>query len=174
MLIVNRRFLPSPDELIGTSGTILCSLVVVIIDVVVDGSYIFSAFVCPIWFLVSVVRTVVRRPSIRVAAARILIPIVTMLLVLANYFVQTTVAKANAARLIQACEHYREANGVYPERLSDLVPRYLNSLPRAKYCLVDTEFVYRSSPRPSLFWRSCPPFGRTVYIFDTGEWRYVG
>jgi hypothetical protein len=44
------------------------------------GSYIFSALVCPIWFVTGVVRSVLQRPSWGVAAARILIPVVMGLL----------------------------------------------------------------------------------------------
>src|SRR4051812_8296014 len=154
-------------------GSLICSLVILVVDVVYDGSDLFASFICPIWFIVSVVRSIVRRPDARVAVARILMPILTLLLVLANASVQNTMAKANAARLIQACEHYREAKGVYPERLSDLVPGYLNSIPRAKYCLMRSDFGYHGPRLPTLYWWSCPPFGRNVYTFDTREWRYV-
>jgi hypothetical protein len=171
---VNRRFWRFRDGLTAIRGSLFCSLVVVILDVVVDGSYIFSAVVCPIWFIVAVVRAIVRRPTLGLAAARILIPLITLLLVLANYSVQRRIAMANAARLIQACEHYREVNGAYPERLGDLVPRYLNSVPRAKYCFSYSEFVYFGSPPgPTLSWWECPPFGRRAYVFDTGKWRYL-
>ncbi len=53
------------------------------------------------------------------AAARILVPVVTGLLVIANFSLQGKIAMGNAARVIEACEQYREINGAYPERLSD-------------------------------------------------------
>jgi hypothetical protein len=162
------------DGLIAIRGTLICSLVVVFIDVVVDGSYIFSALVCPIWFLAAVVRAIVRQPSLAVAAARILVPVVTGLLVIANFSLQGKIAMSNAARVIEACEQYREVNGTYPERLSELVPHYLSSVPRAKYCFMCGEFGYYSgSPQPILFWSEFPPFGRRVYDFETGKWRYL-
>jgi hypothetical protein len=79
----------------------------------------------------------------------------------------------NAARLIEACERYREANGAYPERLADLAPLYLSSVPRAKYCCSYSEFRYYGSPSPILSWYQIPPFGRRVYNFETGKWRYL-
>ena len=155
-------------------GTLICSLVVVFLDVVDSGSYTFSALVCPIWFLAAVVRAVVRRPSLAVAAARILVPVVTGLLVIANFSLQGKIAMGNAARVIEACEKYHEINGAYPERLSELVPHYLSSVPRAKYCFTWSEFGYYSgSPRPILFWWQVPPFGRRVYNFETGKWHYL-
>src|SRR4051812_37133715 len=89
-------------------GTLICSLVLLFFDVVLYGNDLFSVLTCPILFLVAVVRTVFRRPSFVVAAARLLIPVATFLLVVANHSVQKRIAMGNAARLIQACEQYRE------------------------------------------------------------------
>jgi hypothetical protein len=102
-------------------GTLICSLVLIYFDVVAYGNDLFSFFTCPIMFLVAVVRTVFRRPSFVVAAARLLIPVATLLLAIENHSVQKRIAMGNAARLIQACEQYHEANRNYPERLGDLV-----------------------------------------------------
>lgn len=162
----------SRDSLTAIGGTLICSLVVVFLDVVVDGSYIFSLLICPILFLTAVFRAMLRRPRLSVAAARVLIPVVTGLLIVVNYSAQRTTAMGNAARLIQACERYREANGAYPERLSELVPRYLTSVPRAKYCCSFGEFGYSGSSH-ILYWWELPPFGRRVYNFQTREWHYV-
>lgn len=170
---VNSRVWRFRDAMASIRGALICSLIVIILDVVIDGSYLFSSLVCPIWFLAAVVRAVMRRPTMGVASARVLFPLVTGLLSVVNYSAQSTIAMANAARLIQACVHYREANGAYPERLGDLAPRYLSSIPRAKYCCSKSEFGYYASPRHMLFWWACPPFGRMVYAFETGEWRYV-
>ena len=155
-------------------GTLICALVVVFLDAVLDGSYLFSALVCPMWLLASVVRTMVWHRRFAVAAAQILVPIAVGLFVTANYYVQGKTAMANAAHLIQACERYREVNGAYPERLGDLVPRYLNSIPRAKYCCCSNEFSYHAMPqRHTLSWREVPPFGRQVYCFETGTWHFI-
>jgi hypothetical protein len=167
------RFSRCRDYLIAIGGTLICLLVTVFLDIVVDGNYMFSALVCPIWLIVGVVRTVLQRPRLSVTVARILIPVVTVLLVVANYRLQRTIAMGNAADLIKACEQYREANGSYPEHLNELVPRYLSSVPRAKYCCSESEFRYYGPPHPRLVWWEFPPFGRQVYVFETGNWRYV-
>jgi hypothetical protein len=161
------------DCLTAMPLTLICSLVVVFLDVVLDGSYIFSAVICPIGFVVGLAWNIVRRPNLGLAAARLLIPLVTGVFVVTNYSVQSRIAMHNAERLIQACERYREANGNYPEQLGDLVPRYVNSVPRAKYCCSASEFMYRGQPRHTLSWWECPPFGRRVYNLETGKWRYV-
>jgi hypothetical protein len=172
--IAKRRWWRFRDSLAGVRGSLVCALVIVLLDVVNDGGFMFAAVVCPIWVVVGMIRTLAPHPSLGVAAARILIPVVTGLLVVANYSMQGRIAMANAARVIQACERYRGATGAYPERLSDLVPRYLSSVPRAKYCCSRGEFVYDVYPQlHTLFWFDSPPFGTRVYNFETGRWHHI-
>jgi hypothetical protein len=97
---------------------------------------------------------------------------VTLLLVLANYSIQKSIATANAAYIIQACESYREANGSYPARLDRLIPRYLRSIPRAKYCFWFGEFQYFPEVH-LLCWFDIPPCGRRVYSLERRTWRYL-
>jgi len=161
------------DCLTAIRGSLICALVVIFLDVVVSGCYLFSALACPIWCIVGAVRAALQQPGPGVAAARVLIPVATGLLAFANYSVQRTIAMGNAERVIEACERYREANGAYPERLGELVPRYLNSVPRAKYCCSWSEFWYFGAPRPLLLWYEIPPFGRRIYNFERGDWGYI-
>lgn len=154
-------------------GTLVCALVVILFDVVLCGCYLFSALVCPIWCIVEAVRAALKPPGLDVAAARVLIPILTGLLAFANDSAQRTIAMGNAQRVIEACERYHKANGAYPERLDELVPRYLNSIPRAKYCCSWGEFWYFGAPRPLLLWYEVPPFGRRIYNFERGAWSWL-
>src|SRR3954454_19159212 len=88
------------DDLTAIGGTLVFSIVILFYDGVLYGSYTFSVLPCPIWFVASVIRTVVRRPSFGVAAARLLIPLAAFLLVVANHSVQNRIARGNAERLI--------------------------------------------------------------------------
>jgi hypothetical protein len=161
------------NELSAIRGTIVCTVLIIFLDVVLSGSYLFAVPICPIWFLVAVVRAVMRPSSAGVVAARILIPIVTLLLVIANSSLQSRIAMVRSARVIEACEQYQKANGSYPERLGDLVPRYLSSILNAKYCLAYGEFMYFGSPHPMLVWCELPPFGRRAYNFERSSWGYI-
>jgi hypothetical protein len=161
------------DGLTAIRGTMICALIVVLLDVLIGGSYLFATLICPIWFLVAVFRAIIPPPSLGVAVARVMIPLVTLLLVIANYSLQQRIAMANAARVIQACEQYRKAGGAYPQRLDNLVPGYLSSIPKAKCCFAFNEFSYLASAGHILVWCECPPFGRRVYNFETGNWKYL-
>jgi hypothetical protein len=162
------------DGLTAIRGSLICAAILVFLDVVFHGSFLYSVLVCPVWFLVAIIRAVMLRPRIQVAVARLLVPFATMLLVLANDRLQEQIALVNAAHVIEACERYREASGAYPKRLEDLVPRYVSGIPRAKYCLVWGHFDYSEGERSHLlYWYAVPPFGRRIYSFERRTWSFL-
>jgi len=155
-------------------GGLLLAGILVFDDAVLTGCFIVSAVVCPIWLVIASVRACYSRADDALRAARVLLPPITLLLVLANHHLQVKVAMGNATRIIQACEAYREEHGNYPDHLTDLVPRFLPAVPRAKYCLADASFRYYSGPRShTLTWQRVQRFGRMVYLFGDRKWRYV-
>ena len=150
------------------------ALVVVAWDAGFSGSFLLSFCICTIWFLVSVLKNVFQRPGWTLGLFRIAVPALTLGLVLANNAVQYKIAEANAARIVAACENFELANGKFPQALDDLVPRYVQSIPRAKYCLAFGEFRYWNlDGRHSLVWYAVPPFGRRIYDFEERRWNYI-
>jgi hypothetical protein len=150
--------------------TTIAIALIIFFDVVMSGTPNCAIMFCPIWILVSLVRSAICRPGWRTAILRVAPPLVTLGLVLANSAFQQTVMDKNAARIIAACEEYHEVNGKYPETLDDLVPHFLPSVPVAKYCLVG-EFRYFGPqdgfPRLMM---PLPSFGRIGYDFGQQKW----
>jgi len=109
------------------------------------GSFFASLFACPIWFLVSVIKSAIQKPGWTVALVRAAIPLVTLAVVLGNSAVQSRIAKANAERIIAACEKFRAGNGRFPNTLDELVPEYMQFIPRAKYSLEWDKYQYINS-----------------------------
>lgn len=111
-------------------------------------------------------------PGWKVSLSRILIPLLTLALVSGAAGLQTKVAAIHAERIIAACEEFRVVSGRYPRALGQLVPRYLNSIPRAKYSLMAGDFVYWSlDGKPQLMWMATPvPAGLHVYDFERRKW----
>jgi hypothetical protein len=142
-------------------------------DAVFSGSVMASALVCPIWFLVSLVKSIKRHPGWKVGLSRIVIPILTLAIVVGNDALQSRIADANAERIIVACEQFRAVTGNYPDQLDELVPKYLSSIPRAKYALTSGDFRYwNRDGNHQLMWDKIPPFGRKIYDFELRKWRY--
>ena len=155
-------------------GSLLVASVLICNDIIVDGCYIFSVLICPIWFVNSVVRALVQRPSPWIAVARILSPLVTLLLVLVNYSVQNGIATANAADIIRTARTTARPMETTQTGWTNLCRQYLGSIPRAKYCCSSGEFEYSQAPQCHVLrWHPFPLFGRRVYIFETSMWRYV-
>jgi len=157
----------------GVKASIWGAFVLLVWDGAIGGTFLLSLIVCPIWLLVSILKNAIQRSGWRLSLLRIAIPALTFGLVLANSAVQLRIAETNAPRVVAACEEYYADNGQFPKTLDELVPRYLSSVPRAKYCL-SGKFLYMNyHDYPLLMWYTFPILGRNVYYFEEGEWKYV-
>jgi hypothetical protein len=139
---------------------------------VLNGTFI-TAGICPIWFIVSLVKAVKNRPGWVIGLSRIAIPVLMLVIVGGNARIQAKIANANAERIIAACEQFRAATGKYPDQLEELVPKYLSSIPRAKYNLMFSNFRYWNlDGNHQLLWDENPPFGIRIYDLELRKWRY--
>jgi hypothetical protein len=158
----------------GIKRSVVAAAVLLAWDGALYGSCLTSMLVCPIWFLVSLLKNAIERPGWGLALVRIGIPALTLGLVSANNAVQLRVAEANAQRVVAACEEYHAANGRFPKNLDELVPQYMNSVPFAKYCLLQpSRFDYHNFGTPMLVWQVVPPYYRKIYNFETRGWSYL-
>ena len=83
-------------------------------------------------------------------------------------------AGKKAEVLIAACEEYRTVHIAYPESLTDLVPDFIDKIPKAKYAYAAGQFHYVSRKDSHLLWYVLfPPFGKKVYSFETKEWGFL-
>lgn len=153
--------------LLGASFLLLC-------DVAISGSALISMLVCPIWFLASLIRTLFRLPGWKIGLARMTVPLLTLGIALVSADMQTRMATANSRRVIDACEQFHTAHGKYPDRLPELVPLHLPSIPRAKYCVMFGNFSYwKTKETPRLMWIVVPPFGKEIYNFEHRERKFL-
>jgi hypothetical protein len=142
-------------------------------DVGLDGSYLFSALACPIWLLVSVVKNLIWPPGWRVALFRIAIPPLTLGIAIGNTALQWKIAETNADRIIKAVEEFHVINGRFPKTLDELVPKYLPSIPRAKYCMAGTFWYFNYPESQCMLMWSKLGFYRKIYNFDMKRWGAV-
>jgi hypothetical protein len=155
-------------------GSVGSALTLLVWDAAITGSFLLSFLVCPVWFLFSIVKNAAERPGWGLALLRIAVPALTLGLVLANDTFQRRIAKANATRVVAACEEFHADNGEFPQTLEELVPQYLPSIPRAKYCLLHGEFLHWGSGEGGmLVWCVVPPFERAIYNFEKRRWSYL-
>jgi hypothetical protein len=158
----------------GTRRSLVAAAVLLAWDGALYGSCLMTMIFCPIWFLVSLLKNAIERPGWGLALVRIGIPALTLGLARTNNDVQLGIAEANAQRVVAACEAYHAANGRFPQKLDELVPQYLNSVPVAKYCLLQpASFAYYDLGTPKLYWYVVPPYLRKIYDFHTRSWSYL-
>ena len=141
-----------------------------------SGAYALSILVCPIWFLVTVIRNYIVQTEWRIALFRAAIPALTLGIALANTFIQWEIADVNGERIVRACESFYSDSGRYPKTLNELVPRYLPSIPPAKYSM-DGAFHYYNSDdsggqAPILWWNQFLLL-RMIYSFESKEWYHL-
>lgn len=155
-------------------ASIAAAAVLFTCDGAFSASYLMSLLFCPIWFLLGLLMSAIERPGWGLALIRIAIPALTLGLLYVNNAVQLGVTESNARRVVAACTAYKAANGNFPKVLDELVPQYLISVPRAKYCLGPSgRFYYHNFGSPKLYWQVVPPYGRKIYNFDTRSWSYL-
>lgn len=80
-------------------------------------------------------------------------------------------AARRAEAVIAAVRRYEARHQRLPDRLQDLVPEFMPSVPRAKYTLLFGTFIYYPLERQHLLmWVAIPPFGRQLYNFEKDRW----
>ncbi len=102
----------------------------------------------------------------------LLMGVVVMVVVLVK--VNAYVPRLHADRLIEAIEKYRAATGVYPKKLDDLVPKFIEHVPCAQYKF-DGGFHYVSggTADPPMFWYNPHGMDHRGYRFETRDWFYL-
>jgi hypothetical protein len=82
---------------------------------------------------------------------------------------QSRVAQSRTEVIAAACHEYKQRHGRYPERLAELVPAHLPSVPRARYTVFSGGFEYKpSSRRP---WISFQDVGGMASTYDVAARR---
>jgi hypothetical protein len=159
------------------SGELFTAAVLLLVDVVGLGEYLWSFMVCSAWLLVAIVECIPKSGR-KNALFRIACPVVVFLIAYGNCAIQCKIAEANGEQVLTACENFNRDNERYPEALNELCPRYMPHVPRAKYCLWSGEFVYyihkdSAAPGYTLKYYVIPPMARMVHNSGKPGWFLV-
>jgi len=91
--------------------------------------------------------------------------------------------RGRAEQVIAACEAYKQANDAYPEKLADLVPKFVSAIPKARlrgamtphsfrYIVAGPTGFVQTTNAHVLIYTSAPPFGRSYYVFEEKRWGF--
>lgn len=116
------------------------------------------------------------RPTAKLRVTRTAIYVAMAIFVVVANTANGHMARRRAEALIAACRQYQTRHGRLPERLDDLVPAFIASVPLAKYTLnypLNTFLYSARAEQHMLMWVAFPPFGRPYYIFEDNRWGYL-
>lgn len=83
-------------------------------------------------------------------------------------------ARGRAESIVAAIKAFDSKYARYPESLNDLVPEFIERVPKAKYTLMYGDFAYfKSDEGAHLYYVAIPPFGRPMYDFARNQWTYL-
>lgn len=157
----------------ASQGSLWIAGLVLLFDLGLEGARLLSTAICPLWFLISLLKNIIKPPERSVAIFRISLPVLTFAIAMANGELQWKISDANAERVVKACDEFRVVNGRYPKTLDELVPDYFPSVPPAKHCMLGGNFWYfNMDGHCSLMW-SRYGFYRRTYEFDSKRWGNV-
>jgi hypothetical protein len=150
---------------------ILSALLLVFIDAYVLNQGVLIAIVAAWQVIAGLVNVFRSKPSEprKLLLARMGIFISAAVAVFSFNAVNNKIAHNRAEKLVTAIKAYRQTENKYPEKLQDLVPKYISKVPLAKYTMMYNDFHY-SGKHHFLFYVSFPPFTRPTYFFDRNNW----
>jgi hypothetical protein len=152
----------------------LLGLLLILVDAFILNQGVLAGLVVLVQ-LVRGVPGIIRADSPDIKRVRLVSVAIYMgaaLIVFSSNFVNNRIARHRAEVLISLIKAYVSAEHKYPEKLQDLVPGYIPSVPDAKFSLMFDKFYY-SSKRPFLMYVSFPPFARPTYSFDKEAWQVL-
>jgi len=158
---------------ISLPRTLTWAVVLITVDAFVFNQGIISALV-GIWMLfISLPRAVFSKiPEQRhLRLARVVIFLVAVFIVIGLNRLNNQIAKNRAETLITAVKSFKQQYHRYPVKLDELVPEFIDHIPRAKYTLMLSDFRY--TPPCCLYYVALPPFGRPTYNFESDKWGYI-
>ena len=161
--------------LIKLRGTMVAALVLFVADAYFLTQFLIAMLTIVIGvpvFLVKLFRRRRDRERCRMLLAKAAVYAFMVVLIIAAAQANDTVAAHRARRIIDACESFRAKTGSYPEKLSELVPGYLDSIPQAKLVFICGDFQYLARPGDhELLYYIVPPYSRKSYLLEQKKWR---
>jgi len=167
----------SPEvQATSLAHAVILSLLLVLIDALWLNqgglAFLVGAFV----LLVGLPRSLQRKfaPTRRQHLRNLGIYLSAVVFVFSLNHLNNQVAQSRADVLVSAVKNFYSENQRYPQSLNDLVPRYVEQIPSAKYTLTSNEFRYVNSEQGVyLEYTEVPPFGRPYFSFNKGQWLYM-
>lgn len=157
--------------------TIITAFLLFVADAFVLNQFTIAIFTIILGFpvlLVKLFKARKDRERMKLLASKAGIYTLMIGLIIGANSLNNMIAEKRAKDIIAACEQFKTKSGRYPEKLSELVPEYLPTIPAAKYSLMGSSFRYFARQEShALMYEAVPPYGRKYYVFENKTWGSV-
>ncbi|MEW6349384.1 MAG: hypothetical protein AB1646_10005 [Thermodesulfobacteriota bacterium] len=104
-------------------------------------------------------------------AKKVLVYLVMVAAIFVSFSLNNRLAEQRAEVLVAAIDKFHDHKGSYPKSLQELVPEYLDAIPRANYTVsAGTFFYFFDGDSARLMYYCGPPFHRRIFRFKGREW----
>ena len=138
-------------------------------------SFLIGLVIISVFLILTVIALFRKNKSLVLSRVTVMVIYILMILtVLSSIRFLDNLALKRAEILIKACNEYKVKCGNFPDKLEELVPDFISSIPAAKPVFFEPRFNYISEKSNHTIWYVvCPPFGRAFYNLETGKWSYL-
>ncbi len=153
-------------------STVITAVCLFIVDAIVFGWFVIAvsaSIALALWLIPRTLLDFIRGNVLMVRGLKTGTYLCMVAATFAAYAGNSYLAKARADTVIAGVDQFKADHHRYPESLTELVPKYMSSVPRAKYTVMYGEFIFFRDV-PSLMYYGFPPFYRRVYRFDSKNW----
>jgi len=159
--------------------------ILVLLDVIIFGHCIFTIvgfFIVLVPLIIALVincvSNMMNKPITKKLKAKsyiLLIYVVGCFLSISIFLVNQKISMYRAQTIIEACDNYKIEHGHYPSELSELMPKFLAVIPKAKLRLIGSiPFFYTANKTEEYTLLYTPYFGaHRIYGFKTKRWQTV-
>ncbi len=159
---------------VGLLPVLIVAILLFVMDALI-GNVVFLSLVVGIFQVVVGLPLLLLQQEGRLQRLRnigIFLGALVMVVVMVN--VNAYIAPVHARRIIEAIESYREATGVYPQKLDDLVPKFIDHVPYAQYTIGGHFwYVFGGKAEPPMLWYNPHGMDHRIYHFKTKDWGYL-
>jgi hypothetical protein len=141
----------------------------VILDTFILGSptlAIFTLAAMVFWMKPRALTALKSKELFEIRAIQLVVCAVVVVASFSVYSANNHLASSRADEVISAVDKFHSRYERYPPSLNELVPEYIEGIPRAKYTLLFGSFCYNNfEGKPYLMYYGWPPFERLYYHF---------
>jgi hypothetical protein len=157
------------------SPTIIIAFIIYFVEAlcIAQGVIVFLFLLYVIFFLVPISLFALKKNKdiFRYRAAKACIYFLMATAIFGTNHLNNKIARHRAENIISSIKEFKSEYQRYPDKLDELVPEFLPSVPLAKYILGDNKFRYAASQEERRHLLIMPLINMRYYHFEEDKWR---